>query len=164
MLQPRSRISIIDVGVASRIGFCIIENKFFPTETNKNKPRSDLRDAKQWAREIRFTYPCRSHSGNVQMNMIGVVVLASPPRDLIQSKCHNGRLARWMVEFYMISTCVFVGPCAREGKARHRSTQVQPSEEIGSHWKHWITFVFVHILKEKKIKFYNSIEGVLPVK
>jgi hypothetical protein len=53
--------------------------------TNKNKPRSDLRDAKQRAREIRSTYPCRSHSGNVQMNVVGVVVLASPPRDPIRS-------------------------------------------------------------------------------
>jgi hypothetical protein len=58
--------------------------------TNKNKPRSDLQEAKQRAREIRSTYPFRSHSGNVQMNVVGVVVLASPPRDLIQSKRHNG--------------------------------------------------------------------------
>jgi hypothetical protein len=57
----------------------------FPTKTNKNKPRSDLRDTKQRAREIKSTYPCRSHSGNVQMNMVGVVVLASPPRDPIQA-------------------------------------------------------------------------------
>jgi hypothetical protein len=28
-------------------GFRSIENKKFPTKTNKNKPRSDLRDAKQ---------------------------------------------------------------------------------------------------------------------
>jgi hypothetical protein len=28
-------------------GFRSIENKYFPTMTNKNKPRSDLRDAKQ---------------------------------------------------------------------------------------------------------------------
>jgi hypothetical protein len=28
-------------------GFRSIENKKFPTSTNKNKPRSDLRDAKQ---------------------------------------------------------------------------------------------------------------------
>jgi hypothetical protein len=28
-------------------GFRSIENKIFPTMTNKNKPRSDLRDAKQ---------------------------------------------------------------------------------------------------------------------
>jgi hypothetical protein len=71
-----------------------IENKFFPTMTNKNKPRSDLRDAKQQAIEIRSIYPCRSHSGNVQMNVVGVVVLASPPRDLIRSKRHNGRCLR----------------------------------------------------------------------
>jgi hypothetical protein len=51
---------------------------------NKNKPRSDLRDAKQRAGEIRSMYPCRSHSGNVQINMVSVVVLASPPRDPIQ--------------------------------------------------------------------------------
>jgi hypothetical protein len=61
---------------------------------NKNKPRSDLRDAKQRAGEIRSTYLCRSHSGNVQMNVVGVVVLASPPRDPIQSKHHNGRRLR----------------------------------------------------------------------
>jgi hypothetical protein len=53
--------------------------------TNKNKPRFDLRDAKQRAREIRSTYFCRSHSGNVQMNVVGVVVLPSPPRDPIRS-------------------------------------------------------------------------------
>jgi hypothetical protein len=75
-------------------GFCSIENKNFPTKTNKNKPRSYLRDAKQRAREIRSTYPCRSHSRNVQMNMVGVVVLASPPRDPIRSKRHNGRRLR----------------------------------------------------------------------
>jgi hypothetical protein len=62
--------------------------------TNKNKPRSDLRDAKQRVREIRSTYPCRSHSGNVQMNVVGVVVLASPPCVLIRSKRHNGRRLR----------------------------------------------------------------------
>jgi hypothetical protein len=28
-------------------GFRSIENKIFPTDVNKNKPRSDLRDAKQ---------------------------------------------------------------------------------------------------------------------
>jgi hypothetical protein len=60
-------------------------------KTNKNKPRSDLRDAKQRAREIRSTYPCTSHSRNVQMNVVGVVVLASPPHDPIRSKRHNGR-------------------------------------------------------------------------
>jgi hypothetical protein len=65
-----------------------------PTKTNKNKPRSDLRDAKQRARAIRSTYPCRSYSGNVQINVVGVVVLASPPRDLIRSKRHNGRRLR----------------------------------------------------------------------
>jgi hypothetical protein len=65
-------------------GFCSIENKFFPMSMNKNKPRSDLRDAKQRAGKIRSTYPCRSHSGNIQMNVAGVVVLASPPRDPIQ--------------------------------------------------------------------------------
>jgi hypothetical protein len=75
-------------------GFRSIENKNFPTSMNKNKPRSDLRDAKQRAREIRSTYPYRSHSGNVQMNMVGVVILASPPRDPIRSKCHNGRRLR----------------------------------------------------------------------
>jgi hypothetical protein len=73
--------------------FHSIENKKFPMSMNKKKPRSDLRNAKQRAREIR-SYPCRSHSGNIQMNMVGVVVLASPPRDLIQSKRHNGRRSR----------------------------------------------------------------------
>jgi hypothetical protein len=71
-------------------GFRSIGNKKIPTKTNKNKPRSDLRDAKQRAREIRSTYPCRLHSGNVQMNVVGVVVLASPPRDPTRSKRHNG--------------------------------------------------------------------------
>jgi hypothetical protein len=66
-------------------GFRSIENKKFPTKTNKNKPRSNLRDAKQRAREIISTYPCRSHIGNIQMNMVGVVVLTSPPRDPIRS-------------------------------------------------------------------------------
>jgi hypothetical protein len=32
---------------ATTEGFRSIENKKFPTMTNKNKPRSDLRDAKQ---------------------------------------------------------------------------------------------------------------------
>jgi hypothetical protein len=72
-------------------GFHNIENKKFPTKTNKNKPRSDLRDAKQRAREIRSTYPYRLHTRNIQMNMVGVVVLASPPRDPIRSKRHNGQ-------------------------------------------------------------------------
>jgi hypothetical protein len=75
-------------------GFHSIENKKISMSTNKNKPRSDLRDAKQRAGEIRSTYPCRSHRGNVQMNMVGIVVLASPPRDPIRSKCHNGRRLR----------------------------------------------------------------------
>jgi hypothetical protein len=48
---------------------------------NKNKPRSDLRYARQRAGEIRSTYPCRSTSRNIQMNVVGVIVLASPPRD-----------------------------------------------------------------------------------
>jgi hypothetical protein len=46
------------------------------------------------SREIRSTYPCRSHSENIQMNVVGVVVLASPSRDPIQSKRHNGRPLR----------------------------------------------------------------------
>jgi hypothetical protein len=75
-------------------GFRSIENKKIPTKTNKNKPISDLRDAKQQVREIRSTYPCRSHSGNIQMNVVGVVVLASPSRDPIRSKRHNGRRLR----------------------------------------------------------------------
>jgi hypothetical protein len=65
--------------------FRSIENKKFPTCTNKNKPRSDIRDAKQRTREIRSTYPYRSHSGNVQINVVGLVVLASPHRDQIRS-------------------------------------------------------------------------------
>jgi hypothetical protein len=64
-------------------GFRSIENKIFSTMMNKNKLRSYLRDAKQRAREIRSIYPCRSHSGNIQMNVVGVVVLESPPRDPI---------------------------------------------------------------------------------
>jgi hypothetical protein len=73
---------LVDMPVGS-VGFRSIENKKFPTTMNKNKPRSDLRDAKQRAREIRSTYPCRLHSGNVQMNVVGVVVLVSPSRDPI---------------------------------------------------------------------------------
>jgi hypothetical protein len=71
---------------------------------NKNKPRSDLRDAKQRAREIRSTYPCRSHSGNVQMNVVGIVVLASPPRDPIRSKHHNGRRLRELHRYSATTT------------------------------------------------------------
>jgi hypothetical protein len=59
--------------------------------TNKNKPRSNLRDAKQRAGKIRSTYPCRSHSRNIQMNVVGLVILASSPRDPIRSKRHNRR-------------------------------------------------------------------------
>jgi hypothetical protein len=81
--------------------------------TNKNRPRSDLRDAKQRAREIRSTYPCRSHSGNVQMNMIGVVVLASPPCDPIQSKRHNGRRLRALHTYIATTT-----PPPRSSKVR----------------------------------------------
>jgi hypothetical protein len=80
-------------------GFRSIENKFFPMKTNNNKPISDLRDAKQRAGEIRSTYPCRSHSENVQMNMVSIVVLASPPRDPIWSKHHNGRRLRAMYTY-----------------------------------------------------------------
>jgi hypothetical protein len=75
-------------------GFRSIENKKFATMMYKNKPRSNLRDAKQRAGEIRSTYPCRSHSANIQMNLVGVVILASPPCDPIQSKHHNGRRLR----------------------------------------------------------------------
>jgi hypothetical protein len=38
----------------------------------------------------------KSHSGNVQQNVDDVVVLASPPRDPIRSKRHNGRRLRAM--------------------------------------------------------------------
>jgi hypothetical protein len=85
-------------------GFCSIENKIFPTSTNKNKPRYDLRDAKQRAREIRSIYPCRSHSGNVQMNVVGVVILASPPRGLIRSKRHNGWRLRALHKYSTTTT------------------------------------------------------------
>jgi hypothetical protein len=34
-------------GTGKSEGFCSIENNFFPMKTNKNKPRSDLRGAKQ---------------------------------------------------------------------------------------------------------------------
>jgi hypothetical protein len=94
-------------------GFHSIENKIFPTMTNKNKPRSDLRDAKQRAREIRSTYPCRSHSGNVHKNVVGVVVLASPPRDPIQSKRHNGQRLRALHTYRATMT-----PPPRSSKAR----------------------------------------------
>jgi hypothetical protein len=85
-------------------GFRSIENKKFPTSTNKNKPRSNLRDAKQRARDIRSTYPCRSHSGNVQMNVVIVVVLASPPRGSIRSKRHNGRRLRALHTYSALTT------------------------------------------------------------
>jgi hypothetical protein len=94
-------------------GFCSIENKIFPTKTNKNKPRSDLRDAKQRAGEIRSTYPCRSHNRNVQMNVVGVVVLASPPRDPIRSKRHNGRRLRALHTYNATTT-----PSPRSSKVR----------------------------------------------
>jgi hypothetical protein len=77
-------------------GFHSIENKKNSYEDEQEQPRSDLRDAKQRAREIRSTYPCRSHSRNVQMNVVSVVVLAAPPRDTIRSKHHNERRLRVM--------------------------------------------------------------------
>jgi hypothetical protein len=80
---------------------------------NKNMPRSDLRDAEQRAREIRSTYPCRSHSGNVQLNVVGVVVLASPPRDPIRSKRHNGRRLRALHTYSAATT-----PPPRSSEAR----------------------------------------------
>jgi hypothetical protein len=83
-------------------GFRSIENKKFPTKMNKNKSKSDLWDAKQRAGEI--TYPCRSHSGNIQMNLVGVVVLASPPRDPIRSKRHNGRRLRALHTYGAVTT------------------------------------------------------------
>jgi hypothetical protein len=75
-------------------GFHSIENKKISYVYEQEQPRSDLRDTKQQAGEIRSTYPCRSHSGNVQINVVGVVVLASPPRDPIRSKRHIGRRLR----------------------------------------------------------------------
>jgi hypothetical protein len=97
---------------AAAEGFHSIENKKFPAMTNKNKPRSDLRDAKQRAREIRSTYPCRSHSRNVQMNVVGVVILASPPRDPIRSKRHNRRRLRALHTYSTTTT-----PPPRSSKA-----------------------------------------------
>jgi hypothetical protein len=54
--------------------------------------KDEQEQAKIWStrcktagREIRSTYPCRSHSRNVHMNVVGVVVLASPPHDPIQA-------------------------------------------------------------------------------
>jgi hypothetical protein len=94
-------------------GFRSIENKKIPTKTKKNKPRSNLRDAKQRAGEIRSTYPCRSHSGNFQMNMVSVVILASPPRDPIRSKHHNGRRLRALHTYNTTTT-----PPPRSSKAR----------------------------------------------
>jgi hypothetical protein len=84
-------------------GFRSIENKKIPTMMNKNKPISDLWDAKQRAREIRSTYPCRSYSGNIQMNVVGVVILASPSRDPIRSKRHNERRL-WAMHTYSAAT------------------------------------------------------------
>jgi hypothetical protein len=75
-------------------GFRSIENKKISYVYEQEQPRSDLRDTKQRAGEIRSTYPCRSHSGNVQMNVVSLVVLASPPRDPIRCKRHNGRRLR----------------------------------------------------------------------
>jgi hypothetical protein len=79
---------------------------------NKNKPRSDLRDAKQWVGEIRSTYPCRSHSRNIQMNVVGVVILASPPHDPIRSKRTMGgaserctRTAQWLLLLLSPARC-----------------------------------------------------------
>jgi hypothetical protein len=46
-------------------GFRSIENKKISYDDEQEQPRSDLRDAKQRAREIRSTYPCRLHSRNV---------------------------------------------------------------------------------------------------
>jgi hypothetical protein len=98
---------------ASFEGFRSIENKKIPTKTNNNKPRSDLWDTKQWAREIRSTYPCRSHSGNVQMNVVSVVILACPPRDPIRSKRHNGRDLRALHTYSAATT-----PPPRSSKVR----------------------------------------------
>jgi hypothetical protein len=46
--------------------------------------------------EIRSMYPYRSHSGNIQQNVVGIVVLASSPHNPFRSKRHNGRLLRAM--------------------------------------------------------------------
>jgi hypothetical protein len=106
-------------------GFRSIENKKFPTKTNKNKPRSDLQDAKQRVREIRSTYPCRSHSENVQMNVVGVVILASPPRDPIRSKRHNGRRLR-ALHTYSATT----NPPPRSSKVRWRDRWDQQHDGV----------------------------------
>jgi hypothetical protein len=82
-------------------------------DDKQEQPRSDLRDAKQWAREIRSTYPCRSHSRNIQMNVVGVVILASPSRDPIRSKLHNGRRLRALHTYSAMTP-----PPPRSSKAR----------------------------------------------
>jgi hypothetical protein len=63
--------------------------------------------------EIRSTYPCRSHSGNIQINVVGVVVLSSPPHNLIRSKRHNGRRLRALHTYSAATT-----PPPRSSKAR----------------------------------------------
>jgi hypothetical protein len=70
-------------------------------------------NAKQRAGEIRSIYPCRSHSGNVQMNVVGVVVLASPPCGPIRSKRHNGRRLQAMHTYNTATT-----PPPRSSKVR----------------------------------------------
>jgi hypothetical protein len=115
----KSMIHQLSQGGGSRLqedpaeGFRSIENKKFPTKTNRNKPRSDLRDAKQRVREIRSTYPCRAHSGNIQINVVGVVILAAPPRDPIRSKHHNGRRLRALHTYHATTT-----PPPRSSKVR----------------------------------------------
>jgi hypothetical protein len=42
----------------------------FSYKDEQKQPRSDLRDTKQRAREIRSTYPCISHSRNVQIHFV----------------------------------------------------------------------------------------------
>jgi hypothetical protein len=47
------------------------------------------------------------------MNVVGVVVLASPPRDPIRSKCHNGRRFRALYTYSATTT-----PPPRSSKVR----------------------------------------------
>jgi hypothetical protein len=74
-------------------GFRSTENKNFPMKTNRNS-QDLIYEMQNNERGNRSTYPCRSHSGNVHMNVVSVVVLASPPHDPIRSKQHNGRRLR----------------------------------------------------------------------
>jgi hypothetical protein len=75
--------------------------------------------------EIRSTYPCRSHSGNVQMNVVGIVVLASPPRDSIRSKRHNRRRLRASHTYRATTT-----PPPRSSKVRWSGRWDQQHDDV----------------------------------